>query len=238
MLEINHLTKTYKGSNVKAIDDINITIEEGDIYGFIGPNGSGKSTTIKCITGIHNYEAGEIIFNGQNIKKDPIKTKSQIAYIPDNPDLYEHLSGIQYIDFVANIYNVGSAKNELIHKYATLFNIEKDLASSIKTYSHGMKQKVAIIAALVHSPKLLILDEPFVGLDPKATHDLKQVMKELCTQGCMIFFSSHVLEVVEKFCNKIAIIKNGKIIASGLTEEVKGNESLEDKFMELFEDEK
>ena len=237
MLEIKNLSKKYKGSNVKAIDDINITIEPGDVYGFIGPNGAGKSTTIKCIVGIHEYDEGEILFNGENIKKNPIKTKKQIAYIPDNPDLYEHLSGIGYIDFVCNIYGVGEEKNELIHKYATLFNIEKDLANPIKTYSHGMKQKIALIAALVHQPKLLILDEPFVGLDPKATHDLKEVMKELCKDGVMIFFSSHVLEVVEKFCNKIAIIKNGKIIASGLTEEVKGDESLEDKFMELFTDE-
>ncbi|MBQ9448357.1 MAG: ABC transporter ATP-binding protein [Acholeplasmatales bacterium] len=237
MLEIKNLSKKYKGSNVKAIDDINITIEPGDVYGFIGPNGAGKSTTIKCVVGIHEYDEGEILFNGENIKKNPIKTKKQIAYIPDNPDLYEHLSGIGYIDFVCNIYGVGEEKNELIHKYATLFNIEKDLANPIKTYSHGMKQKIALIAALVHQPKLLILDEPFVGLDPKATHDLKEVMKELCKDGVMIFFSSHVLEVVEKFCNKIAIIKNGKIIASGLTEEVKGDESLEDKFMELFTDE-
>ena len=236
MLEIKNLSKMYKGANVKAIDNINLTIEEGDIYGFIGPNGAGKSTTIKCVVGIHNYDEGEIILNGDNIKRNPIKSKKQIAYIPDNPDLYEHLSGIGYIDFVCNIYGVGEEKNELIHKYATLFNIEKDLANPIKTYSHGMKQKVAIIAALVHQPKLLILDEPFVGLDPKATHDLKEVMLELCKNGTMIFFSSHVLEVVEKFCNKIAIIKNGKIVASGTTEEVKGNESLEDKFMELFND--
>lgn len=237
MLEIKNLSKTYKGATVKAIDDVTLTIEEGDIYGFVGPNGSGKSTTIKCITGIHNYESGEILLNGENIKKNPIKTKAQIAYIPDNPDIYEHLTGIQYIDFVANIFNVGDKKNELIHKYAVLFNIEKDLANPIRNYSHGMKQKIAIIAALVHSPKLLILDEPFVGLDPKATHDLKEIMKELCEDGTMIFFSSHVLEVVEKFCNKIAIIKNGKIVASGLTDEVKGDESLEDKFMELFENE-
>ena len=238
MLEIKNLSKKYKGANVKAIDDINLTIEEGDIYGFVGPNGAGKSTTIKCIVGIHEYEEGEIILNGENIKRNPIKTKKQIAYIPDNPDLYEHLSGIGYIDFVCNVFGVGEEKNELIHKYATLFNIEKDLANPIKTYSHGMKQKIALIAALVHSPKLIILDEPFVGLDPKATHDLKEVMKELCANGTMIFFSSHVLEVVEKFCNKIAIIKGGKIIASGETEAVKGGESLEDKFMELFTDEK
>ena len=237
MLEIKNLSKKYKGSNVKAIDDINITIEPGDVYGFIGPNGAGKSTTIKCVVGIHDYDEGEILFNGENIKKNPMKTKKQIAYIPDNPDLYEHLSGIGYIDFVCNIYGVGQEKNELIHKYAQLFDIEKDLANPIKTYSHGMKQKIALIAALVHQPKLLILDEPFVGLDPKATHDLKEVMKELCNEGVMIFFSSHVLEVVEKFCNKIAIIKNGKIIASGLTDEVRGDESLEDKFMELFTNE-
>ncbi len=237
MLEIKNLTKTYKGSNVKAIDDINLSIDNGDIFGFIGPNGAGKSTTIKCIVGIHNYESGEILFNGENIKRNPLKVKQQIAYIPDNPEIYEHLSGIGYIDFVCNIYNVGKEKNELIHKYATLFDIEKDLANPIKTYSHGMKQKIALIAALVHKPKLLILDEPFVGLDPKATHDLKEIMKELCKEGTMIFFSSHVLEVVEKFCNKIAIIKGGKIVASGLTDEVRGNESLEDKFMELFENE-
>ena len=237
MIEIKNLSKKYKGSNVKAIDDINITIEPGDVYGFIGPNGAGKSTTIKCVVGIHEYDEGEILFDGENIKKNPIKIKKQIAYIPDNPDLYEHLSGIGYIDFVCNIYGVGEEKNELIHKYAALFEIEKDLANPIKTYSHGMKQKIALIAALVHKPKLLVLDEPFVGLDPKATHDLKEVMKELCNEGVMIFFSSHVLEVVEKFCNKIAIIKNGKIIASGLTDEVRGNESLEDKFMELFTNE-
>ena len=237
MLEIKNLNKTYRGSKVKAIEDINLTIEEGDIFGFIGPNGAGKSTTIKCIVGIHGYDSGEIIFNGANIKKNPIKSKLDMAYIPDNPEVYEHLSGIEYIDFVCNIYRVGSEKNELIHKYATLFNIEKDLANPIKSYSHGMKQKIALIAAFVHKPKLLVLDEPFVGLDPKATHDLKDVMKELCKEGTMIFFSSHVLEVVEKFCNKIAIIKGGKIVASGLTDEVRGNESLEDKFMELFENE-
>ena len=234
MLEIKNLGKSYKGSSKKAIDDINITIEDGDIYGFIGPNGAGKSTTIKCVVGIHKYDEGEILFDGESILKNPLAIKAKTAYIPDNPDLYEHLSGIGYIDFVCNIYGVGPEKNELIHKYADMFGIEKDLANPIKNYSHGMKQKVAIIAALVHKPKLLVLDEPFVGLDPKASHDLKEVMKELCSQGVMIFFSSHVLEVVEKFCNKIAIIKDGKIVASGRTEDVKGGESLEDKFMELF----
>lgn len=234
MLEIKNLSKTYRKANVKAIDDINITIEDGDIYGFIGPNGAGKSTTIKCIVGIHNYEQGEILLDGKSIKDDMLAAKKEMAYVPDNPDLYEHLSGIGYIDFVCNIYGVGSEKDELIHKYADLFDIESKLADPIKTYSHGMKQKVALIAALVHKPKLLILDEPFVGLDPKASHDLKEIMKELCETGTMIFFSSHVLEVVEKFCNKIAIIKNGKIVASGNTDDVKGDDTLEEKFLELF----
>ena len=238
MLEIRHLSKTYKGASKKAIDDINITIEDGDIYGFIGPNGAGKSTTIKCIVGINDYKDGEILFNHKNILDNNMGFKKQIAYIPDNPDLYEQLSGIEYLDFVANIYQVGDAKNELIHKYATLFGIEQDLANPIRSYSHGMKQKLALISALIHSPKLIILDEPFVGLDPKASHDLKNLMLTLCQEeGVSIFFSSHVLEVVEKFCNKVAIIKDGKIIASGLTEEVKGDESLEDKFLELFIDE-
>ena len=234
MLEIKNLSKTYRKATTKAIEDINITIEDGDIYGFIGPNGAGKSTTIKCIVGIHGYDEGEILLDGKSIKSDMIAAKKQMAYVPDNPDLYEHLSGIGYIDFVCNIYGVGSEKDELIHKYANLFDIEARLADPIKTYSHGMKQKVALIAALVHKPKLLILDEPFVGLDPKASHDLKEVMKELCQTGTMIFFSSHVLEVVEKFCNKIAIIKNGKIVASGNTDDVKGDDTLEEKFLELF----
>lgn len=234
MLEIKNLSKTYKKSSKKAIDNVTLTIEDGDIYGFIGPNGAGKSTTIKCIVGIHSYDEGDIFLDGVSIKFNPMASKKQMAYVPDNPDLYEHLSGIKYIDFVCNIYGVGEEKNELIHKYASLFNIEDKLADPIKTYSHGMKQKVALIAALVHKPKLLILDEPFVGLDPKASFDLKEIMKELCQTGTMIFFSSHVLEVVEKFCNKIAIIKDGKIVASGLTEDIKGDESLEDKFLELF----
>lgn len=234
MLEIKNLSKTYKKSNVKAIDNINLTIEDGDIYGFIGPNGAGKSTTIKCIVGIHEYDEGDILLDGISIKQNPLESKMKMAYVPDNPDLYEHLSGIGYIDFVCNIYQVSKEKDELIHKYATLFDIESKLADPIKTYSHGMKQKIALIAALVHKPKLLILDEPFVGLDPKASHDLKETMKELCATGTMIFFSSHVLEVVEKFCNKIAIIKNGKIVTSGKTEDVKGDETLESKFLELF----
>ena len=234
MLTIKNISKTYKKASVKAIDDVSIEIEDGDIFGFIGPNGAGKSTTIKCVVGIHSYDSGEILFDGKSIKDNPIEYKRQIAYVPDNPDIYEHLTGIGYLDFIANVFGMGEEKNELIHKYATKFGIEDKLANPVKSYSHGMRQKLQLISALIHSPKLLVLDEPFVGLDPKATFDLKEIMKELCANGTMIFFSSHVLEVVEKFCNKIAIIKNGKIIAQGKTEDVKGDESLEDKFMELF----
>ncbi|MCR5350847.1 MAG: ABC transporter ATP-binding protein [Acholeplasmatales bacterium] len=235
MLEIKNITKTYKKSNVKAIDDITLNIEDGDIYGFIGPNGAGKSTTIKCVVGIHKADSGIIKFNGKTIEEDPIGYKKDLAYLPDNPELYEHLTGIQYIDFVCNIYGVKEEKNELIHKYATMFGIEDKLGDFISTYSHGMKQKVAIISALCHKPKLFVLDEPFVGLDPKASHDLKECIKELVQTGTMVFFSSHVLEVVEKFCNKVAIIKDGRIVEAGTIEEVKGDSSLEDKFLELFE---
>ena len=234
MLNVTNLSKTYRNSKTKAIENINLEIDDGDIYGFIGPNGAGKSTTIKCIVGIHDYQEGEILFNDINFKKEPLRFKSNLAYVPDNPDVYEFMTGIAYLDFVANIFGIGQEKNELIHKYATMFGIEGDLANPIKTYSHGMKQKIQIIAAIIHKPKLMVLDEPFVGLDPKAAFDLKEVMKELCREGTAILFSSHVLEVVEKFCNKIAIIKKGKIIAQGLTEDVRGGESLEDKFMELF----
>ena len=234
MLELKNISKTYKKSNVKACDNVSLVIEDGDIYGFIGPNGAGKSTTIKCIVGIHNYDEGEILLDGTSIKKNPRESKMKMAYVPDNPDLYEHLSGIEYINFVCNIYNANEDKDELVHKYAKMFNIEDSLGNPIKSYSHGMKQKVALIAALAHKPKLLILDEPFVGLDPKASHDLKLVMKELCANGTMIFFSSHVLEVVEKLCNKIAIIKNGKIVANGKVEDIIGNSSLEKTFLELY----
>ncbi|MCR5348454.1 MAG: ABC transporter ATP-binding protein [Bacilli bacterium] len=236
MLRVEHLSKTYRNSDVKAIDDVNLEIENGDIFGFIGPNGAGKSTTIKCIVGIHPYDEGSIVFDDIDLKKDPLAFKSHLAYVPDNPDIYEFMTGIGYLDFIANVFRIGEEKNELIHKYATMFGIEEDLANPIKSYSHGMKQKIQIIAAIIHAPKLMVLDEPFVGLDPKAAFDLKEVMKELCAQGSMILFSSHVLEVVEKFCNKIAIIKKGKIIASGTTEEVKAGESLEEKFMELFDE--
>ncbi len=234
MLEIINVSKTYKKSKVKAIDSINLRIEDGDIYGFIGPNGAGKSTTIKCITGIHSFEEGEILLDGVSIKSQPIECKRKMAYVPDNPDVYENLSGIEYINFICDVYGVGEERNELISKYAKMFGIEERLADSIKNYSHGMKQKIVLIAAIVHKPKLLVLDEPFVGLDPKAAYDLKEVMKELCASGTMIFFSSHVLEVVEKLCNKIAIIKDGKLISSGELETVKGDTSLETVFLELF----
>ena len=236
MLSIKNISKTYRKSNVKAIDNISLEIEEGDIFGFVGPNGSGKSTTIKCVTGIHAYDEGEITFNGLSVKDNPNICKKDMAYVPDNPDVYESLSGIDYINFICDVYGVGEERKELIEKYATMFNIKDQLASQIKSYSHGMKQKVVLIAALAHKPKLLILDEPFVGLDPKASYDLKEVMKELCSNGTMIFFSSHVLEVVEKLCNKIAIIKAGKIIAAGKTEDVKGDSSLENIFLELFDE--
>ncbi len=234
MLEIINVSKTYKKSKVKAIDSINLRIEDGDIYGFIGPNGAGKSTTIKCVTGIHSFEEGEILLDGVSIKSQPIECKRKMAYVPDNPDVYENLSGIEYINFICDVYGVGEERNELISKYAKMFGIEERLADSIKNYSHGMKQKIVLIAAIVHKPKLLVLDEPFVGLDPKAAYDLKEVMKELCASGTMIFFSSHVLEVVEKLCNKIAIIKDGKLISSGELETVKGDTSLETVFLELF----
>ena len=234
MLEIKNISKTYRKSNVKAIDNVSLAIEEGDIYGFIGPNGSGKSTTIKCITGIHKYDEGEIILDGISVKDNPLACKQKVAYVPDNPDVYETLSGIDYINFICDVYGVGEERKETINKYAEMFNIKDQLTDQIKSYSHGMKQKVVLIAALAHKPKLLVLDEPFVGLDPKAAFDLKEVMKELCSTGTMIFFSSHVLEVVEKLCNKIAIIKGGKIIASGNTEDVKGDTSLENVFLELF----
>ena len=236
MLEIKNVSKTYRNAQVKAIDSINLTIEDGDNYGFIGPNGAGKSTMIKCITGIHPFEEGDILLDGVSILKDPLACKKKIAYVPDNPDIYEQLSGIDYIRFICDVYGVKEERNERIARYAKMFGIEERLNDPIKGYSHGMKQKIVLIASLVHEPKLLILDEPFVGLDPKASYDLKEIMRELCQQGTMVFFSSHVLEVVEKLCNKIAIIKEGKIISAGLTEEVKGDSSLENVFLELFDE--
>lgn len=236
MLEIKGLTKKYKNADKNAIEDINLTIENGDIYGFIGPNGAGKSTTIKCLVGIHSFEKGSIMLDGLSIKDNPIEFKHQISYVPDNPDLYEFLTGMEYINFVSNVYDEDVSKEDVIN-LAKKFNLENNLLEPIRTYSHGMKQKIALIGALIHKPKLIVLDEPFVGLDPKATFDLKEIIKELCQNGMMVFFSSHVLEVVEKFCNKIAIIKNGQIVSSGLTDDVKGDSSLEEAFLELYDKE-
>ena len=232
MLKIEHLTKQY--GDKKAVDDLSLTIRPGEIYGFIGHNGAGKTTTLKACCGILQYDSGEITVDGVSMKKDPITCKSKIAYIPDTPDLYEFMTGIRYLNFVADIFGVsGSERQNKIRSLADAFEISADLAQPISAYSHGMKQKLAIISALIHDPKLIIMDEPFVGLDPKASHLLKQLMREICQNGGAIFFSTHVLEVAEKLCDKIAIIKNGKLIQSGTVEEVKGNTSLEDVFLEL-----
>lgn len=233
MLEITGLTKTYPGGK-KALTDVNISIADGEIFGFIGHNGAGKTTTIKSVVGILTYDSGRILVNGMDIKEKPMECKQITAYIPDNPDLYEMLTGIQYLNFISDIYKIDKNKRtELITKYADMFEITKNLGDVISTYSHGMKQKLALISALIRNPKLLILDEPFVGLDPKAAFLVKETMKDLCKNGTSIFFSTHVLEVAEKLCDKIAIIKNGKIIATGTVEEVKGDKSLEDVFLEL-----
>lgn len=237
LLEIKNLTKIYS-KNIKAANDVSLMIKKGEIFGFIGHNGAGKTTTIKCVVGLLDYNNGEILFEGRNIKEFPLEYKKQIAYIPDNPDLYEYLSGLQYLNFVCDIY--GISKNERlkdIKKYSEMFDIELNLKDLISTYSHGMKQKLALISALVRHPKLLILDEPFVGLDPKAAYDLKVVMKEMCNEGCSIFFSTHVLEVAEKLCDKIAIIKKGEIIVCGDVDIVKGDTSLENVFLELVDHE-
>lgn len=238
MLIINHLVKHYKGSN-KGVSDITIHVEKGDIYAFIGHNGAGKTTTLKCVTGIQDFDEGEIIIDGNNIHESPMECKRAFAYIPDNPDLYEYLTGIQYLNFIADIFEVPATKREeCIAKYAEKFEITASLGDLISSYSHGMKQKLAIIGALVHEPKLLILDEPFVGLDPKAAVVLKEVMREVCNHGGAIFFSTHVLDVAEKLCNKVAMIKDGKMIVSGkMSELVKENESLENIFMEVLESE-
>lgn len=236
MLEIKNVTKKYKNAQNNAIDDINIKIEKGDIYGFIGPNGAGKSTTIKCLVGIHSFDKGIIMLDGVSLNDNPITYKKQIAYVPDNPDLYEFLTGMEYINFIMNVYGANVNKEDVM-LLAKKFNLENNINQPIRTYSHGMKQKISLIGALAHKPKLLVLDEPFVGLDPKAAFDLKEIIKELCNEGMMVFFSSHVLEVVEKFCNKIAIIKSGKIVSSGLTEIVRGDSSLEEAFLELYDKE-
>ncbi len=232
MLKINGLTKTYGGK--KAVDDLTLHIAPGEIYGFIGHNGAGKTTTIKSCAGILQFDAGEIYVDGLSVKTDALECKRRMAYIPDNPDLYEFMSGIKYLNFIADIFCVpADARIERIRKYADIFGLTDDLAQPISAYSHGMKQKLAIISAWLHTPKLIIMDEPFVGLDPKAAHELKQMMREHCDAGGAIFFSTHVLEVAEKLCDKVAIIKSGRLIASGSMEEVKGDSSLEDVFLEL-----
>ena len=234
MLRIEHLTKKY--GEKKAVDDLSLHIEKGEIYGFIGHNGAGKTTTIKRVVGILDFDEGEIFIDGKSVKKDSLECKRVIAYIPDNPDLYEFMSGLQYLNFISDIFGVEEKeRKERIEKYSTAFEIKEDLASPISSYSHGMKQKLAIISALVHDPKLIIMDEPFVGLDPIASHLLKDIMREKCNEGGAIFFSTHVLEVAEKLCDKIAIIKGGKLIKSGTMEEVKGDSSLESVFLELEE---
>ncbi|MBQ6488577.1 MAG: ABC transporter ATP-binding protein [Solobacterium sp.] len=232
MLKIEHLTKRY--GDKTAVDDLSLHIQPGEIYGFIGHNGAGKTTTLKSCAGILQFDEGEIMINGSSIKKDPIKCKKDLAYIPDNPDLYEYMSGIRYLNFIADIFEIpADIRQEKIRRYADLFELTKDLAQPVAAYSHGMKQKLAVISAWIHSPKLIMMDEPFVGLDPKASHLLKEMMREHCDAGGAIFFSTHVLEVAEKLCDKVAIIKQGRLIRTGSMEEVKGDDSLEEVFLEL-----
>ncbi len=232
MLNIEHLTKTY--GEKKAVDDLNLHIRPGEIYGFIGHNGAGKTTTLKSVAGILQFDAGEIYIGGDSVREKPLECKRKIAYIPDNPDMYEYMTGIKYLNFIADIFGVDAAlRRERIRRYADAFELTGDLAQPIAAYSHGMKQKLAIIAAWLHEPQLILMDEPFVGLDPKAAHLLKGMMREICDRGGAIFFSTHVLEVAEKLCDKVAIIKGGKLIRSGTMEEVKGDDSLEEVFLEL-----
>lgn len=235
MLRIENLTKTY--GEVKAVDSLSLHIAAGEIYGFIGHNGAGKTTTIKSCCGILDFDSGNIFINGTSIKENPLFCKSVLAYIPDNPDIYEFMTGIQYLNFIADIFNVDAdVRQERIRKYSDLFEITSDLAQPIRAYSHGMKQKLAVISALIHEPKLVIMDEPFVGLDPKAAHILKGIMRDICNNGGAIFFSTHVLEVAEKLCDKIAIIKDGRLVKSGRTEDIKGDTTLEEVFLELGDD--
>ena len=233
MLEIKGFTKIY-GEGKKATDNVSLTVESGDIYGFIGHNGAGKSTTIRAVVGVLDFTEGEILIDGHSVKKEPLECKKITAYIPDNPDLYENLTGIQYLNFISDVFEIGAAEREAsISKYAGLFEITEALGDLIGSYSHGMKQKLAIISALIHEPKLIVMDEPFVGLDPKAAFTLKQIMHEMCAKGTAIFFSTHVLDVAEKLCNKVAIIKNGRIIDTGTMEELTGKKSLEEVFLEV-----
>lgn len=232
MLIIENLTKKY--GDKKAVDDLSLHIKPGEIYGFIGHNGAGKTTTLKSIAGILNFDQGRILINGRSIADYPLECKRDIAYIPDNPDLYDFMTGIKYLNFIADIFGITAIeRQDAIRKYANLFELTKSLAEPIATYSHGMKQKLALISALIHNPRLIIMDEPFVGLDPKASHSLKKLMREHCDKGGAIFFSTHVLEVAEKLCDKVAIIKNGRLVKEGTMEEVKGDDSLEEVFLEL-----
>ena len=234
MLKFEHLTKKY-GDKV-VVDDLSLEIKEGEIYAFIGHNGAGKTTSIKCAVGILDFDEGDIFIDGQNIKSYPIECKKKFAYIPDNPDIYEYMTAIQYLNFIADVFEVPQAvREERINKFADMFEIKENLAQPVSSFSHGMKQKLVITGALLHDPKLLIMDEPFVGLDPIATHKLKELMKEMCKNGTAIFFSTHVLEVAEKLCDMVAIIKGGKLLKSGTMEEIKGDESLEQVFLELEE---
>ena len=236
VLEIKNFSKTYKGGK-KAADDVTITVEAGDIFGFIGHNGAGKSTTIRAVVGVLDFTEGEIFIDGHSVKNDPMACKRITAYIPDNPDLYDNLTGIQYLNFIADVFDIDERKREERMKYyGDMFEITEALGDQIASYSHGMKQKVAIISALIHEPRLLVLDEPFVGLDPKATFTLKEIMHRLCKEGTAIFFSTHVLEVAEKLCNKVAIIKQGKIIETGTMEELTKSQSLEEVFMEVVDE--
>ena len=234
LLEIKHFSKSYLKTK-RAVDDLSLDVFAGDIYGFIGQNGAGKTTTLRAVTGVMEFSEGDICILGKSVKTNPIFCKSVTAYIPDNPDLYEFLTGTQYLNYIADIFCVcENDRKERIEKYADMFRITADLGALIGSYSHGMKQKLAVIAALIHAPKLFVLDEPFVGLDPEAAYNLKQVFRELCAQGAAIFFSTHVLDVAEKLCNKIAIIKSGKLVASGDIDKVRGDESLEEVFMEVL----
>lgn len=238
VLKIEYFSKTYGGEK-KAANNVNIEVEAGDIYGFIGHNGAGKSTTIRAVVGVLEFEEGEIYIDGHSVKGEPLECKKVTSYIPDNPDLYEHLTGIQYLNFIADVFGIdATTREERIKKYADEFEITSALGDMISSYSHGMKQKVAIIGALIHEPKLLVLDEPFVGLDPKAALSLKNIMKDMCSNGSAVFFSTHVLEVAQKLCNKISIIKQGAIVASGKMDELIGDQTLEDVFMEVVENEK
>ena len=235
MLRIEHLTKRF--GEKTAVEDLSLHIAPGELYGFIGHNGAGKTTTLKSVAGILPFDRGEITINGDSIRRDPVKCKRQLAYIPDNPDLYDFMSGIKYLNFVAGIFGIPAAeRQEKIRKYAGLLELTGDLAQPISAYSHGMKQKLSVVAAWMHAPKLIVMDEPFVGLDPKASHLLKQMMREHCDGGGAIFFSTHVLEVAERLCDKVAVIKQGRLIRSGTMEEVRGDESLEAAFLELEAD--